>query len=67
MFKRLFGTAVAAAVVAAGAKVVSDILKADEEEKNVIELDQPEVKEEVKEEEKEEVAMNNRYFLIPGG
>ena len=51
MFKRLFGTAVAAAVVAAGAKVVSDILKADEEEKNVMELDQPEVKEEVKEEE----------------
>ena len=50
MLKRLFGTAVAAAVVAAGAKVVTDILKADEEEKNVIELEQPEEKEEKTEE-----------------
>ncbi|MBO4219262.1 MAG: hypothetical protein IKX74_05085 [Erysipelotrichaceae bacterium] len=49
MLKRLFGTAVAAAVVAAGAKVVTDILKADEEEKNVIELDQPEEEENTEE------------------
>ncbi|MBQ6655525.1 MAG: hypothetical protein IJM79_08405 [Erysipelotrichaceae bacterium] len=49
MLKRLFGTAVAAAVVAAGAKVVNDILKADEEEKNVIELDQPEEEEKTEE------------------
>ena len=49
MLKRLFGTAVAAAVVAAGAKVVTDILKADEEEKNVIELDQPEEEEKTEE------------------
>lgn len=39
MFKRLFGLAVATAVVAAGVKVVKDILNADEEEKSVIDLD----------------------------
>ena len=50
MFRKLFGTAVAAAVVAAGVKVVNDILKADEEEKNIIELDQPEEKAETEEE-----------------
>ena len=39
MFKRLFGLAVATAVVAAGVKVVKDILNAYEEEKSVIDLD----------------------------
>lgn len=39
MFKRLFGVAVVAAAVAACVKVVKDVLNADEEEKNVIDLD----------------------------
>lgn len=39
MFKKLFGLAVATAAVATCVKVVKDVLNADEEEKNVIDLD----------------------------
>ena len=46
MFKRLFGTVVLAAATALGAKVVKDILDADEEEeKKLIELPAEEKKE----------------------
>ncbi len=48
MFKKLFALAATAAVTAAGVKVVKDIIAADEEENNVIDLDkcQCEAKEE---------------------
>ncbi|MDO4378868.1 MAG: hypothetical protein Q4C64_07070 [Erysipelotrichia bacterium] len=40
MFKKMFGLAAVTAVVAACAKVVKDILNADEEEKSIIDLDE---------------------------
>lgn len=52
MFKKLFGTAVAAGIAALGVKVVKDILDADaEDEKDIIELETEENKEENKVEE----------------
>ncbi len=40
MLKKLLGTAVVGAVLAAiGIKVVKDVLRADEEEKNIIDLE----------------------------
>lgn len=51
MFKKIFGAIVAAGAVAAGVKVVKDILDADAEEKNIINLDEQPVEEERTEEE----------------
>ncbi len=45
MFKRLFGLAAVAGAAAVGAKVVSDILKADEEEQKIINLEEPQAEE----------------------
>lgn len=50
MFKKMFGLAAATAVVAACAKVVKDILNADEEEKSIIDLDEHQHQEDTTEE-----------------
>ena len=47
MFRKLFGTAVAAGLAVLGVKVVKDVLDADaEDEKDIIELETEENKEE---------------------
>ncbi len=50
MFKKLFGVAVVAGAAAVGAKVVSDIFKADEEEQKIINLEEPQAEEPAEEE-----------------